>query len=495
MKYLRIILLLSVILSQKSFSQTDCTTDPPLPPVLKNVTIEYETGATRLTWSPSPSPDVAAYIIYSFKSGDGLPIDTVWDPSLTSRLIPGNASKYFSVAYVVSAMRLPRCTSIFSNVINSIFTNATADTCNRNISISWNSYTPLPYAVTGYSVLTSANGSAYGDTSSAKPTDDNYILKKFKANANYCFVIRANLEGGTTSTSNKTCVTPKMKIPPEWINADFATVSDENKISLSFTYDPHSEISHFLLERKRADRDQYQNLSLIESSTGNILYTDNSASVDSIYYYRLSTNNGCTIPILVSNTATNIVLSVGKVENDLILSWNPYKKWNGTNSGYTLYVNTGSGFVEKEIIPAADTTFRLNYKDLMYSVTGKEVCFYINARETGNPYGVAGQSKSQSVCTEPAEIISVPNLFTPDNDLINDLFKPVLSFTPKDYMLIISNRLGRTIFESKDVNESWDGTLNGSGLPEDVYLWFLKVTTPTGRKITRTGTVTVLKKH
>ena len=91
------------------------------------------------------------------------------------------------------------------------------------------------------------------------------------------------------------------------------------------------------------------------------------------------------------------------------------------------------------------------------------------------------------------EKITVPNVFTPNNDLDNDLFKPVLSFTPKDYHLIISDRHGVTLFETRDFLEAWDGTKNGSPQPEGVCLWFLKVTTPSGKSISKTGTVTIIK--
>jgi len=107
--------------SGNAFSQINCITDPPLPPVLTSVSVDYETGNTKFTWTLSPSPEIAAYILYSYKNGDGMPIDTIWDPSAISYISSSTASKYFSVSYVVTAMRLPRCTSIFSNVINSIF--------------------------------------------------------------------------------------------------------------------------------------------------------------------------------------------------------------------------------------------------------------------------------------------------------------------------------------------------------------------------------------
>jgi gliding motility-associated-like protein len=91
------------------------------------------------------------------------------------------------------------------------------------------------------------------------------------------------------------------------------------------------------------------------------------------------------------------------------------------------------------------------------------------------------------------ENITVPNVFTPDNDLINDLFRPVLSFTPKNYHLIISDRKGTVLFESADYLEEWDGSKKGNPQSETVCLWFLKVTTPSGKTISKTGTVTLIK--
>jgi gliding motility-associated-like protein len=111
--------------------------------------------------------------------------------------------------------------------------------------------------------------------------------------------------------------------------------------------------------------------------------------------------------------------------------------------------------------------------------------------EMSNPHGITGQSISSRICTEPTELITVPNIFTPDNDLINDVFRPVLSFTPLDYQLIITDRKGIVLFESKDFLEVWDGTHNGTPQPQDVFLWFLKVTTPSGKSISKTGTVTI----
>ena len=325
----------------------------------------------------------------------------------------------------------------------------------------------------------------------APASTDNYTISDFTTDSQYCLVVRAILEDGTVSNSNKSCLSTKMQRPPAWINADQASINSDNNVSLSFTIDPLSEIHIFRLERKTGQPGTFQEIAQPSSSTGTVLFTDNKADIRNINYYRLTAINSCNIQSTVSNISSNIVLSLKNEGDDLILSWNSYKKWLGMVLSYRLFVNTGKGFEERAALSNTDTVFILGYKEIMYEVSGSEVCFYINASETSNPHGVTGQSISARICTEPTELITVPNVFTPDNDLMNDLFRPVLSFTPIDYHLIISDRKGIVMFETRDSRSEWDGTQKGNPSREDVFLWFLKVTTPSGKIISKTGTVTI----
>jgi hypothetical protein len=248
-----VILFLTGLFSAGARAQTNCTV--PLPPALTSVSVQPETGKTEFTWTLSPSSDIAAYIIYSYKDGDGLAIDTVWDPAATSHTISNTAPKYASVSYVVAAHRVspipgqPGCTSPLSNALSTIYCKADIDTCNKKILISWNSYTSEPKIVTDYSVMVSVNGNNYTEETITGADVNSFTLDNFETASQYCFYIRANLEGGTFSTSNKACVLTNMQRPPEWINADYATVDSEKRIKLSFTIDPQSEIRNFLLER------------------------------------------------------------------------------------------------------------------------------------------------------------------------------------------------------------------------------------------------------
>ena len=494
--FFNIVLFLFSLNSYYAYSQVNCNV--PLPPELTLVSVRPETGLTEISWTLSPSTDIVAYILYTYKDGDGMAFDTIWNPLATSYSFNSSTTKYFSVSYVVAAYRLPvipglaGCPSQLSNVLNTIYATADIDTCNTKIVVSWNSYPSSPKKVTGYSIKVSVNGGSFTEASAVNPEQNNFTMNDFATDADYCFIVVANLEGGTFSTSNQACLVTKMQRPPGWINADYATVSNDRGISLSFTIDPLSEITRFILERKSGNSAIFSEISQPVSANGSVTYIDENADIKLINSYRLSAVNNCNNPVQVSNLCSNMVLSLERKENDLILSWNSYKNWMGLVSSYRVFVNTGKGFEEKAVLQPTDTLFTLGYKEIMYEVTGNEFCFYVGALETSNPYGITGESHSSSICTTPTEIITVPNIFTPGSGTINALFKPVLSFTPLDYHLVISDRQGKVLFESRDYSQAWDGTQNGNSLLQGVCLWFLKVTTPSGKSVSKTGTVTII---
>jgi gliding motility-associated-like protein len=70
-------------------------------------------------------------------------------------------------------------------------------------------------------------------------------------------------------------------------------------------------------------------------------------------------------------------------------------------------------------------------------------------------------------------IFYVPNAFTPDGDNHNNTFKPVFSsgFDPYDYTLLIFNRWGEIVFESRNAQVGWDGTYAGIPCHDGVYVW------------------------
>ncbi len=83
--------------------------------------------------------------------------------------------------------------------------------------------------------------------------------------------------------------------------------------------------------------------------------------------------------------------------------------------------------------------------------------------------------------------LTIPNVFTPNNDGKNDDFN-VLYKGMKEYHLEIFNRWGSVVFETSDLREQWDGKYKGRDAPEGVYFYWITY----GRK-TYSGSVTLLR--
>ncbi|NLN30218.1 MAG: hypothetical protein GX158_03110, partial [Bacteroidales bacterium] len=208
----------------------------------------------------------------------------------------------------------------------------------------------------------------------------------------------------------------------------------------------------------------------------------------------LAAVNNCGVPVKYSNIASNIVLRGEYSENIIDLSWNSYREWSVITDSYILYADTGEGYRQLAVTSSADTLWSVSYSDIMYEVSGKELCFMVTAFEAFNPHGLSGESSSFPFCFSLPENIAVPNMFIPSGSNVKEInryFRPVMSFTPSEYHLVVTDLRRRIVFESRDFHEKWDGRLNGSLLPEGAYLWILRIKTPSGRAVSKSGTVTL----
>lgn len=70
----------------------------------------------------------------------------------------------------------------------------------------------------------------------------------------------------------------------------------------------------------------------------------------------------------------------------------------------------------------------------------------------------------------------VPNAFTPDNNSLNDIFKPESDITTFNYYkFAIFDRWGQKLFETTDPQKGWDGFANNNLSQNDVYIWTLYI--------------------
>lgn len=92
------------------------------------------------------------------------------------------------------------------------------------------------------------------------------------------------------------------------------------------------------------------------------------------------------------------------------------------------------------------------------------------------------------IAEEDCEIIlEIPNVFTPNNDGINDLFVPINSKGIVSMYTIICNRWGNKIYETDNLFIEWDG----QGVTDGTYFWIVNYTDIDGTENNLHGYVTI----
>jgi gliding motility-associated-like protein len=97
------------------------------------------------------------------------------------------------------------------------------------------------------------------------------------------------------------------------------------------------------------------------------------------------------------------------------------------------------------------------------------------------------------ITDSPCIDFSMPNVFTPNNDGINDFFKPISFKGIKQGKMTILNRWGQTVFETEDMINGWDGSDNNKQCSDGVYYWFVTYTNIFDETKTETGFLTLIR--
>jgi len=93
-------------------------------------------------------------------------------------------------------------------------------------------------------------------------------------------------------------------------------------------------------------------------------------------------------------------------------------------------------------------------------------------------------------CEDP--YVYIPNAFTPNSDGINDILY-VRGFHIERMWLIIYNRWGEKVFETRNQKEGWDGTYKNESATGDVFGYYLEVECIGNESNIFKGNITILK--
>ncbi len=196
----------------------------------------------------------------------------------------------------------------------------------------------------------------------------------------------------------------------------------------------------------------------------------------------------------------NVYTNCEQIENELAM-YLPYDSCSYDAVKFYIYY-TPPGYDEAILVDSVnrdpyDTTYFI-HSDIDFVVG----CYYVKAIDSiGN---ISEPSDQACVDYEECPVYSLPNVFTPNGDGINDYFVPMdsASSNPKANVsrveMTIVNRWGKTMFTTTDPDIKWDGTNMNTGkeCEEAVYYYVCDVyivQLDGEAKITMTGSVTILR--
>ncbi len=126
-----------------------------------------------------------------------------------------------------------------------------------------------------------------------------------------------------------------------------------------------------------------------------------------------------------------------------------------------------------------------------------DTTYYITGTEEGS-YSVIIQTEEGCTTIDSAYLkdvympfyFNVPNAFTPNNDGLNDTFRPVTDYDRfSKFSMVIYNSWGQKQFETTRPAEGWDG----KDAPAGVYSWVISYSDMVGKVVKMRGSVTLVK--
>lgn len=483
---------------------------PPDTPELQYVSVDPNTNNVTIEWLKSDSADTKGYVIYR-KNINWLPVDTVYGQTIISYTDITSSAGLFSEQYRIAAFdssnNVSPMTDInrYHNTIY-IFPYQVRVDCRDKIKITFNPYVNWDSPVSGYIIYRDVDYSGiFSIVDTALSTAQSYYDTNIVSDHSYCYYVEAYNPAGLKSTSNKTCKLTDLPESISYVNADYATISDYNLVSLSFTADNSSEtVSSFKLMKS----DQFDgNYSVIQTYdapfTEKISYSQAIDMKNDIFYFKLAAFNECDEIEKESNIASNMVLKVSHADSlKHSLNWNIYTEWMDNVSHYDIYKLDENNFPvlletvynNESVIDVNSLAYGIEYNQFVINKISGNFCYFIEAVEgSNNPYGVQGKSRSNLACISESPFIHVPTAFSPDNNGTNDVFRPFVLFaSPDSYLFNVYDRWGEIIFTTSDPLQGWNGRIKGHNAKEGTYGYFISFITSENRVLEKKGTFSLL---
>lgn len=90
-------------------------------------------------------------------------------------------------------------------------------------------------------------------------------------------------------------------------------------------------------------------------------------------------------------------------------------------------------------------------------------------------------------------LLFFPTAFTPNENNLNDVYKPVTSCQLTEYLFKIYDRWGGVVFASNTIDNGWNGFINNEKAIQGAYVWYCTFKDLNGKLYSKNGYVTIIQ--
>ncbi|MEM6396597.1 MAG: gliding motility-associated C-terminal domain-containing protein [Bacteroidota bacterium] len=475
-------------------SLTSDTLDNRIPIGVQVQSVSIEGDDIRITWLPSPSPEVDRYIIFRQEPSGFQSIDTVSSFNLTY-IDVGQALLDPDQVYAVTSLDACNNNSLFGAQVSTLLPLLTGGMgCEGEIVLTIDPFAQtnmLP--VSALELLVSRDDcNTFELAGSFSPTATNFPFNEANDGESLCFVIEgvaANGNGRARSAVQTVDVDILQPIRPFSV----FTAGYDLSGGLSYTFDWNTAPLTTSLE-----------LNFIQLSTGNNMpeqidftalgngQNNGSIAPDIVgtgpHELFMTATDECMNGVLTNRISTSWLTATGENGNNQI-NWTAYDaeinspvsyqliRTDGTGNTEVVYSGADLDFIDR-VDPNAEGSFSSCYQILVnYQIDGLDLT-----------------ARSNTVCLEQIPGVYIPNVFSPNaSQIVNREFCPLFARIPTGaYQLDVWDRWGGHVFTSTDPSFCWDGSDSGRPAGTGVYLYRLFIDLG-GQQLEQVGDVTLIR--
>jgi gliding motility-associated-like protein len=316
-----------------------------------------------------------------------------------------------------------------------------------------------------------------------------YFHKSIDCKNKYCYSVEQTISGTLNfiqyhgvSVSNKLCVNQRnIKVPPI---KSLLVSTEDNRNRVYFEDD-----SGWPLKKERwfLYKNEGVKSIIIDTVTNYQEFLKDTTLVEKSESYKIGYIDQCNSNSFLSDSVSSIYLKFSSPNKIFWTENSPF-----SNSGVNVYKifhvdeQTNLPVLNKEILNSKYET------DLDLSSFEDYAKLFIRSEAVVGGNTLVSNSNLLEVPIAPS--IYIPNVFTPNKDLKNDIFSIYTSNKSfLEFKMLIYNRNGEIVATLNSPAEIWDGTYKSNHVPQGTYIYKITATQKNGEKFFKLGSLNLIR--